>query len=144
QPAARVLHILRQACGSLDEAHRRGLIHRDVKPGNIFLCRGRSEPDTVKVLDFGLVKDTAAPDDPTQSAAHHIVGTPLYIAPESLIGPASVDARSDLYSLGAVAYFLLTGTPVFSGVTPLEICMRHMHDAPEPPSARLDAPVHPG
>ena len=143
QPAARVLHILRQICGSLDEAHRRGLIHRDVKPGNVFLCRGRSEPDTVKVLDFGLVKDTAVPNDPALSAANHIVGTPLYIAPESLVGPGSVDARSDLYSLGAVAYFLLTGTPVFSGATPLEICMHHIHSAPEPPSTRLGGPVPP-
>jgi eukaryotic-like serine/threonine-protein kinase len=141
QPAARVLHILQQICGSLDEAHRRGLIHRDIKPANVFLCRGRSEPDTIKVLDFGLVKDLQSPRDPALSGDHHLVGTPLYIAPESIAGSAPVDARSDLYSLGAVAYFLLTGTPLFSATTVVEICMHHVYTRPQPLAERLGRPV---
>jgi serine/threonine-protein kinase len=141
QPAGRVLHILRQICGSLDEAHGRGLIHRDIKPGNVFLCRGRSQPDTIKVLDFGLAKDTATASDPGLSADQSMLGTPLYISPEGLTGGDTVDARSDLYSLGALAYFLLTGTPVFTGRTTVEVCARHLHAEPEPPSARLGLPV---
>jgi serine/threonine protein kinase len=141
QPAGRVLHILRQICGSLDEAHGRGLIHRDIKPGNVFLCQGRSEPDTIKVLDFGLVKDTATAENPALSAAHSMLGTPLYIAPEGLVAPASVDARSDLYSLGALAYFLLTGAPVFPGPSVVEVCAQHLHSEPEAPSVRLGRAV---
>jgi eukaryotic-like serine/threonine-protein kinase len=140
QPPARLLHILRQVCGSLEEAHQHGLIHRDVKPGNLFLCRGRSDFDTVKVLDFGLAKNTAE-DDPARSSAHRVLGTPLYISPEALANPASLDARSDLYSLGAVAYFLLTGTPVFSAATLMEVCAHHLYTKPEPPSARLGRPI---
>jgi serine/threonine protein kinase len=136
QPPGRVIHLLRQVCGSLDEAHRRGLIHRDVKPANLFLCRRRSEPDTVKVLDFGLVKDVAT-QAPTLSRADLMIGTPLYMAPEAFLQPDSVEARSDLYSLGAVAYLLLTGTPVFSGATAVEICANHIHAEPEPLSTRL-------
>jgi eukaryotic-like serine/threonine-protein kinase len=136
QPPARVIHLLRQACGSLDEAHRHGLIHRDVKPANLFLCRARSEPDTVKVLDFGLAKDVAT-QAPTLSRANLVIGTPLYMAPEAFREPEAVGARSDLYSLGAVAYLLLTGTPVFGGATAVEICANHLHTEPERPSARL-------
>jgi serine/threonine-protein kinase len=111
-----------------------------VKPANVFLCRQRSEPDTVKVLDFGLVKELAA-QDPALSAVDAVLGTPLYMAPEAITAPERVDARSDLYSLGAIAYLLVTGTPVFSGTTAMEICAKHLHAAPESPSARLGRPV---
>jgi serine/threonine-protein kinase len=136
QEPRRVIHILRQVCGSLAEAHQRGLVHRDVKPANLFLCRNRSEPDMVKVLDFGLVKD-AETKEPPLSAANTVLGTPLYMAPEAIVGAEKVDSRSDLYSLGAVAYTLLTGTPVFQGSTALEVCALHLHSPPEAPSQRV-------
>jgi eukaryotic-like serine/threonine-protein kinase len=140
QPPGRVIHLIRQVCGSLEEAHGRGLIHRDVKPANLFLCRGRSEPDTIKVLDFGLVKDLAT-DDPSLSTVNAVLGTPLYMAPEAFIQPGSVDARSDLYSLGAVAYLLLTGSRVFSGGTTAEVAAKHIHAQPETMGDRLGNPV---
>jgi eukaryotic-like serine/threonine-protein kinase len=140
QPAPRVIHLLRQICGSLDEAHRRGLIHRDVKPANMFLCRKRAEPDTIKVLDFGLVKDIMA-DDPSLSVADLVLGTPLYMSPEAFTDPKTVDARSDLYSLGAVAYMLLTGTPVFSGGSLMDVFSKHLGAVPESMSQRLGQPV---
>jgi serine/threonine-protein kinase len=136
-----VIHLLQQACSSLSEAHQRGLIHRDVKPANVFVCRGRSEPDTVKVLDFGLVKE-AKPESPSISTTSAVLGTPLYMPPESFSNPSDVDARSDVYSLGAVAYLLVTGTPVFSGATVMAVCAKHLHAAPEAPSTRVaDVPA---
>jgi eukaryotic-like serine/threonine-protein kinase len=143
QPAGRVIHLLRQVCGSLDEAHERGLIHRDVKPANLFLCKKRGEPDTVKVLDFGLVKDVSA-DDPSLSTANSVLGTPLYMAPEAFTKPEAVDARSDLYSLGAVAYLLLVGAPVFSGSSSIEVLTKHLHLAPRKPSERLGQDIPAG
>jgi hypothetical protein len=140
QSPARVIHLVRQICGSLDEAHRRGMVHRDIKPANVFLCRGRSEPDTVKVLDFGLAKDMRAAE-PALSAANMMLGTPLYMPPEAIKSHALIDARSDLYSLGAIAYMLLTGTPVFSGKTAIELCSKHLYDPPVAPSARLGRDV---
>jgi eukaryotic-like serine/threonine-protein kinase len=134
QPAERVIHFLRQVCGSLEEAHRRALIHRDVKPANLFVCRNRSEPDLIKVLDFGLVKDLVKADR-ASSQESSFLGTPLYMSPEAFSAPGSLDARSDLYSLGAVAYFLLTGAPVFSG-SAIEVCAKHLHAAPEPLAGR--------
>ncbi len=107
QPEGRVIHILRQVCGSLAEAHRVGLIHRDIKPANILLTRRGGVCDTVKVLDFGLVKAAhAAPKGPAEGA---VVGTPHFMSPEAIQTPDVLDARSDLYSVGAVAYWLLTG-----------------------------------
>jgi eukaryotic-like serine/threonine-protein kinase len=136
QPPARVVHLLRQICGSLDEAHRRGLIHRDIKPANLFLCSGRSDPDTIKVLDFGLVKESSR-DQPELTAKNTLLGTPLYMSPEAVLSLREIDARSDLYSLGAVAYLLLTGTPVFSAESAIELCAKHVHAVPESPSERL-------
>jgi serine/threonine protein kinase len=136
QPPARVVHLLRQICGSLDEAHRRGLIHRDIKPANVFLCSGRSEPDTIKVLDFGLVKESSR-DQPELTAKNTLLGTPLYMSPEAVLSLGTIDARSDLYSLGAVAYLMLTGTPVFSAESAIELCAKHVHARPEKPSERL-------
>ena len=112
---ARTVYLLRQVCHSLGEAHARGLVHRDVKPANILLCRLGPDHDFVKVLDFGLVKHTAAGRTMTMvSMDGVIVGTPAYMAPESALGQRDVDARTDLYSLGCVAYYMLTGQPVFS------------------------------
>ena len=147
QPAERVIHLLAQAAGSLAEAHDAGLIHRDIKPGNIMLVNRAGIPDLVKVLDFGLVKDVrSAADRPAASElsltmANAITGTPLYIAPEALLAPETVDARADLYALGAVGYWLLTATHVFGGNSIVEVCAHHLHSPPEPPSARLGAPV---
>jgi serine/threonine-protein kinase len=142
QPAARVIHILRQAARALDGAHNLGLIHRDVKPANMFLCRTWGEADAVKVLDFGLAKDMVATVSKDLSASGAILGTPLYIAPETLIGSPAPDARADLYSLGAVAYKLLTGDPVFKGRSAMEICGHHLHTPPVAPSkAGFDVPA---
>jgi tRNA A-37 threonylcarbamoyl transferase component Bud32 len=138
QPETRVVHILKQVLGALTEAHAVGLIHRDIKPSNIILCERGGLPDVAKVVDFGLVKELGASDDLTRDDT--LVGTPLYLAPEA-IRSSNVDARSDLYSLGAVAYFLLTGTRVFGGQTVVEICSHHLQTPPEPPSQRLGRPV---
>jgi serine/threonine-protein kinase len=140
QPPARVIHLITQACGALSEAHAVGLIHRDIKPANVFICERGGQPDVVKVLDFGLVKNISTAD-PTLSNVNTIAGTPLYMAPESVVDPSSVDARSDVYALGAVAYFLITGTHVFSGASVVEICGHHLHTPPEPPSHRLGKAV---
>jgi serine/threonine-protein kinase len=136
QPPARVIHVLLQACAALREAHEAGLIHRDIKPENIFLCSRGGLPDVVKVLDFGLVKQIATDVSSSLSTVNTIVGTPLYMSPESIATPDRVNAKSDLYALGAVAYFLLTGTPVFSGQTVVEVCSHHLHTVPVPPSQR--------
>jgi serine/threonine-protein kinase len=147
QPEERVIHLLQQAAASLAEAHAAGLIHRDVKPGNILVVDRGGISDLVKVVDFGLVKDTGFKDgdgtasDAALTMANAITGTPLYIAPEALTAPETVDARADLYALGAVGYWLLTGTHVFGGKSVLEVCSQHLHSVPEPPSARLGVPV---
>ena len=132
------MHILRQVLGALHEAHGVGLVHRDIKPGNIILCERGGVSDVVKVVDFGLVKDLEA--DPGTTHDDAIVGTPLYLAPEAIRSPVA-DARADLYSVGAVAYFLLTGQHVFLGRTVIEICGHHLHTAPTPPSERLGRPL---
>ncbi len=136
QPEARVIHVLAQAADALAEAHEAGLVHRDIKPANILLCRRGGVADTVKVLDFGLVKDVATPNDFSLTATATITGTPLYLAPEALADPDTIDARADLYALGAVAYWLLTGEQVFGGKTLVEVCSHHLHTRPMPPSKR--------
>jgi hypothetical protein len=143
-PEARAVHVLRQACGALAEAHAAGLVHRDVKPANVVLTRRGGLPDFVKVLDFGLVKPVGGGDQAHLTAANAVAGTPLYLAPEAVNRPDEVDARADVYALGAVGYFLLTGSPVFTGASVMEICMKHVQAVPEPPSARLGRPVSPG
>ncbi|HEX9188470.1 MAG TPA: serine/threonine-protein kinase [Vicinamibacteria bacterium] len=140
QPPARVVHVLRQVLGALAEAHGIGLVHRDVKPGNVILCERGGLADVAKVVDFGLVKDLEAEAGASHDAT--LVGTPLYLAPEAIRAPVA-DARSDLYSTGAVAYFLLTGRHVFEGRTIIEICGHHLHTEPTPPSERLGRPVPP-
>ena len=139
QPPARVVHILRQVCGALAEAHEVGLIHRDVKPANIILSERGGMPDVAKVVDFGLVKsfETAgSPVDIEVTSANVLVGTPLYMSPEAISGDAALDGRSDLYALGAVGYFLLTGTSVFSAKSLVEVFAHHLHTQPDPPSVR--------
>lgn len=141
QPVPRVIHILDQVCGSLYEAHSLGLVHRDIKPANIMLNRRGGQPDVVKVLDFGLVKalDEQKQAGLTQQAS--LTGTPLYMSPEAIQLPNSVDARSDLYAVGAVGYFLLTGTPVFEADNVVDLCQKHVATPPTPPSERSKTPI---
>jgi serine/threonine-protein kinase len=143
QPADRVIHLLEQVTGSLAEAHDAGLIHRDIKPGNILVVDRGGIADLVKVVDFGLVKDVrgASATDTTLTTADAITGTPHYMAPESITAPDTVDARADIYALGAVGYWLLTGTHVFGGNTVMEVLAHHLHSPPDPPSARLGVAV---
>jgi serine/threonine-protein kinase len=129
----RAVHFLIQACRSLAEAHELGLVHRDIKPANLFVCRQGREYDVLKVVDFGLVRpDPSIPSDATLLTGDAvIVGTPAYMAPENATG-GGVGPRSDLYSLGCVAYWLLTGRPVFDGKSPVDIIMRHVDHVPAP------------
>ena len=144
QPSGRVVHILLQAAGALAEAHGVGLIHRDIKPANIMLCERGGMPDVVKVVDFGLVKNLDAADgDVALTNTNALTGTPLYLAPESITRPDKIDARIDIYALGAVGYFLITGTPPFTGHNVVEIAGHHLHTTPEAPSARLGRAVPP-
>ena len=140
-PAPRVIHVLRQVCDSLEEAHARGLVHRDIKPANIHLGRVGRREDFVKVLDFGLVKTAAMGAEATLATIEGvIVGTPAYMAPEMALGE-KVDGRADLYALGCVAYYLLTGQQVFSGDTVLKVITQHVQAVPVPPSERTELPI---
>jgi hypothetical protein len=141
QPAARVAHILEQVASALTEAHAMGSIHRDIKPANIILCEQGGRYDVAKVVDFGLVKMLDAGSDPGLTNPGLVTGTPLYMSPEALKDPELVDERSDLYALGAVGYFLLTGTHVFRGKSVMEVLGHHLHTEPEPPGKRLGAEV---
>jgi eukaryotic-like serine/threonine-protein kinase len=135
----RAVALLRQVCHSLGEAHERGLIHRDLKPANIFTCRLGPDIDFIKVLDFGLVKHVDASREGTMLTSEgSTAGTPAYMAPEVATGRRDVDARSDIYSLGCVAYYLLTGQPVFTGDTPIAVALAHVKDAPVPPRLRSE------
>jgi hypothetical protein len=140
-PAERVVHVLSCVAGALREAHDVGLIHRDIKPQNIILCRQGGVLDVPKVVDFGLVKELDAAADGVETKANAILGTPLYMSPEAIKTPAGVDARSDLYALGAVGYYLLTGEHVFHAETVVEVCLKHLGEEPIPPSVRLGAPI---
>jgi len=138
-PAERAVHLLRQVCHSLSEAEACGLVHRDIKPANIFLCRYGEDYDFVKVLDFGIVKGVATDTAETMDAltmADVIHGTPAFMAPEQAFGGAAVDGRADIYAVGCVAYWLLTGEQVFTAESPLGLLMHHAQTAPTPPSQR--------
>jgi serine/threonine-protein kinase len=141
-PADRVVHVLRQVCHSLAEAHARGLVHRDVTPANIYLCRMGLDYDFVKVLDFGLVKfDAPREMDHTLIGGNRATaGTPAFMAPE-LIAEGDVDARADVYSLGCVAYYLLTGQLVFEADTAMKMFLQHLQNPPVPPSQRTELPI---
>ena len=138
-PADRTMFLLRQVCHSLAEAHDRGLIHRDIKPANIYVCRMGLDYDFVKVLDFGLVKfhidESASRTQTMMTAAQGTMGTPAYMAPEIIMG-RDIDRRADVYALGCVAYFMLTGERVFDGKAPMQALIDHVQTAPTPPSRR--------
>jgi serine/threonine-protein kinase len=142
--AERVIYILRQACRSLSEAHRRDLVHRDIKPSNVFLCQRAFEYDFVKVLDFGLVKPSSGAEPRTEkqvTEAGAVAGTPDFMPPELAVGDEAIDGRSDIYSLGCVAYWLLTAQRVFEKDTPIATIVAHINAAPEAPSTRTEMPI---
>jgi serine/threonine-protein kinase len=133
-PPGRALFLLKQVCSALKEAHAHGLVHRDIKPGNIFAAERGGLYDVAKLLDFGLVKSIGVETSSMNLTIDGtIVGSPLYACPEAAVGEP-LDARSDIYSLGATAYFLLTGRPVFEGDRPIKVLFAHANDTPTPPS----------
>jgi serine/threonine-protein kinase len=138
-PVARCIHILRQVCAALAEAHGKGIIHRDISPDNIMVCRYGGQYDFVKILDYGLVKQMF-PRSSTRDLTRglRIVGTPLYMAPERLRDPADVDARADIYAVGAVAFLMLTGRRLFESADDLGLTTKILND--EPPRAAAAAP----
>src|SRR5260221_2305815 len=138
-PSERVIHLLRQVCGSLAEAHAAGLVHRDIKPANLIVCGKGGATDTLKVLDFGIVKLLKGERLGTESKL--LLGTPEYMAPEMFESATQASAQTDLYAVGCVAFFLLTATLVFDADSPAGLCMAHLTLAPELPSARLGAKV---
>jgi serine/threonine protein kinase len=127
--AGRTINILVQVCGALQEAHERGIVHRDIKPPNIILCEHGGVPDVAKVVDFGLVKEIASD---AVATSENIVGTPAYLAPETITDPRTIRPAADLYSLGAVGYFLLAGRRVFEGSNAIEVCIQHATVEPTP------------
>lgn len=141
---ARVISILQQACDSLGEAHQRGLTHRDIKPANIYLCRMGLQLDYVKILDFGLVKSVngASREQSMLTAPNSTAGTPAFMAPEMALGE-TVDGRTDLYALGCVAYWLLTGQLVFESDNAIQMVAQHIRTPPIPPSQRSEFAVPP-
>ncbi len=138
-PVNRLVFLLKQACESLEDAHYAGLVHRDVKPANIFVSRFGRKYDFVKVLDFGLVKARGdfGENDGRLTQAGMITGTPAYLAPEVAMGYGNVDTRADIYSLGCTAYWMLTGRAVFEGKTGMEVIVQHMNSQPKRPSEVL-------
>ncbi len=143
QQESRVIHILLQMCGSLYEAHSQGLVHRDIKPANTMLSRRGCQPDVVKVLDFGLVKAMDDEKNPQSGSGGGLTGTPLYMSPEAIQAPMSVDACSDIYAVGAVGYFLLTGESVFDAASIVELCQKHVDETPVAPSKRTENKISP-
>jgi eukaryotic-like serine/threonine-protein kinase len=145
-PPERAIHLLVQACDSLADAHHAGLVHRDIKPANICACRRGLRDDFVKVLDFGLVKSTweAAEMESHITQEGAIAGTPAYMAPEMARGHREIDARADIYCLGCVAYWLVTGQTVFPPGTALQMALHHAQDAPVPPSRRSETSIPEG
>jgi serine/threonine-protein kinase len=143
-PAERAIYLLRQICQSLAEAEGHGLVHRDIKPANVLVCRYGGEHDFVKVLDFGIVKVThrASPDS-VVTQENVLRGTPAFIAPEQVLSRDDIDSRADIYSVGCVAYWLLTSDLVFRGDTPIAVMMHHAHTAPVPVSQRTELPIPP-
>ncbi|MCB1161767.1 protein kinase [bacterium] len=143
-PWPRAVFLLRQVCHSLAEAHGGGLVHRDIKPANVFVCRYGLDLDFVKVLDFGLVKQAATPLDDTDplTVQGGVQGTPAFMAPEQALGKGD-DARADLYAVGCLAYWMLTGQTVFTGETAMELLVQHARSAPAAPSTRTELPIPP-
>jgi len=141
-PSDRTIFLLRQVCHSLADAHARGLVHRDIKPANIHVGRMGLDYDFVKVLDFGLVKfrDPSAGRETLTTADHRTSGTPAYMAPETILGE-DVDRRADVYALGCVAYFALTGQLVFEAENSMKLLLQHLHATPVRPSERTELPI---
>jgi serine/threonine-protein kinase len=144
-PAERAIYLLRQVCHSLSEAEAHGLVHRDVKPANIFVCRYGEDCDFVKVLDFGIAKPVGVGVDTETEAAltqmNVVHGTPAFMAPEQALDRSNVDTRADVYSAGCVAYWLLTGKLVFTAETAMALLLHHAQTPPTPPSARTELPI---
>jgi len=142
---SRAVHYLIQACHSLNEAHKRKLIHRDIKPANLFVCSYGEDFDFVKVLDFGLVKQVSAQSAKDQQLTQRnvLMGTPAFMPPELALGEKDIDGRADLYALGCVAYWLLTGTVLFSADSPMATLMKHVNEIPEAPSRRSELTIPP-
>lgn len=133
-PAARMVYLVSQACEALEEAHAHGLVHRDIKPGNLFAAKRGGIYDVAKLLDFGLAKTALQPSEIELTQEGSITGSPLYMSPEQAMGDNEPDARSDIYSLGAVMYYLLTGRPPFPGDKPMKVILAHVNRKVEPPS----------
>ncbi len=144
-PIDRAVHVLTQACHSLAEAHAIGLVHRDITPANIFMCRYGRDIDFVKILDFGLVRPdmSLSGTDPAPTNADRVGGTPAFMSPEQALGHRQVDGRADIYALGCVAYWLVTGVLVFPRATAMAMAVAHSQVAPAPPSHRTELPVPP-
>jgi serine/threonine-protein kinase len=139
----RALHLLAQVCHSLAEAHAGGLIHRDIKPANVYVCRHGLDVDFVKVLDFGLVKlqNEATATEVNVTLGQFVGGTPSFMPPEQVLGDRPLDGRSDIYAIGCLAYWLVTGRLVFTGRTSMEIMLQHTQAKPIPPSQRSEMAV---
>jgi serine/threonine-protein kinase len=131
-PPGRVVYLLRQLCGALTEAHAAGLVHRDLKPGNVIVATLGGQRDVAKLLDFGLVQDLSADADGRLTRTGTVLGTPAYMSPEQAAGESAVDARGDVYGLGAVAFFALTGRPPFQGKTLGQLLAAHRSEPPPP------------
>jgi serine/threonine-protein kinase len=142
-PPARAVHLLRQVCGALAEAHTAGLVHRDLKPGNVIVAALGGQPDVAKLLDFGLVQDLSADADGRLTRTGTVLGTPAFMSPEQAAGETAVDARGDVYSLGAVAFFALAGRPPFLGKSVGQLLAAHRTEPP-PSLTALRSDVPPG
>ena len=140
-PAVRAVYLLKQACGSLAEAHDRGIIHRDIKPSNIFVTQRGGLFDFVKVLDFGLAREVREAPDGDLTKTGMVFGTPRYIAPEAVYGASKVDARADIYNLGGVAYWMLTGRHLFAGSSSLDLIIDHVKTVPPRPKEVSELPI---
>jgi len=142
-PPERAINLLLQVCDSLAEAHAEGLIHRDIKPANVYACRYGREVDFVKVLDFGLVKSQGdeRATELSLTGDRHAGGTPAFMAPEQVLGDGAIDGRSDIYSMGCLAYWLVTGQFVFTGRTAMETMLHHTQMKPVPPSKRTELKI---
>jgi serine/threonine-protein kinase len=133
-PAARALHLIRQICDALQEAHAQGLVHRDIKPANIFAAMRGGQCDVAKLLDFGLAKPLIKGGAAQITQTGAITGSPTYMSPEQATGDRDPDARSDIYAMGAVLYYLLTGRPPFDDENPMKVMIAHAHEQPRPPA----------
>ncbi len=140
QPPGRTIHLLLQICGSLSEAHQLGMIHRDIKPSNILVTAQAGLYDMIKLLDFGLVKELNR-ETVELTRTDGITGTPMYMSPEAVRDAATTDHRSDLYSVGAVGYTLLTGLPTFDGDSSVDVCWKQLNEDPIRPSERIGRAV---